>query len=114
MGGQTLVGHERVTNEHDLVLSPSECGQKIGKIAIARDEDNCGWRLIVLDESHDIHWSRRQHRSVVSNIIGETRLSSSSLQSFSHRCGGSLLDEVSQEERYGGRVDGPVRDKPQD
>jgi len=55
LDGQALVGHERVADEHDVVLSPSDCRQKIGEIAIAGDEDDCGWRWVVLDERHDIH-----------------------------------------------------------
>ena len=43
LDGQTLVGHEGVANEDDLVLSPSECREKVGKITIARDEDDGGW-----------------------------------------------------------------------
>ena len=53
--GQALVSHEGVANEHNVVFSPPDCGQKIGEIAIAGDEDDCGWRRIVLDERHDIH-----------------------------------------------------------
>ena len=52
------MSHESVTNEHDVVLPPSNCGQKIGEIAIAGDEDDGGWRRIVFDERHDIHWIR--------------------------------------------------------
>jgi hypothetical protein len=55
LGGQTLMSRERVANEYDVVLSPSDCGQKIGKITIARDKDDRGWGWIVLDERHDIH-----------------------------------------------------------
>ena len=38
------MSHERVADEYDIILSPPDCGQKIGKIAIAGDEDDCGWR----------------------------------------------------------------------
>ena len=55
LGGQALVSHERVTDEHDIVLSPSDRGQKIGEITIARDEDYCGWGWIIIDKRHDIH-----------------------------------------------------------
>ena len=41
--GRALVAYGRV-DEHDVVLSPSNCGQEIRKIAIAGDEDDCGWR----------------------------------------------------------------------
>ena len=44
LSGQALVCHERVTDEHDFILSPSERRQKVGEITIARDEDDCGWR----------------------------------------------------------------------
>ena len=49
------MSHERVTDEYDVVLSPPDCGQKVGKITIAGDEDDCGWGWIVLNERHDIH-----------------------------------------------------------
>jgi len=55
LDGQALVSHERVADEHDIVLSPSDCGQKVGEIAVAGDEDDGGWRWSVLDECHDIN-----------------------------------------------------------
>ena len=38
------MSHESVTNEYDVVLPPSNCGQKIGEITITGDEDDGGWR----------------------------------------------------------------------
>ena len=49
------MSHRGVADEHDIVFSPSDCGQKVGKIAVTGDEDDGSWRWIVLDERHDIH-----------------------------------------------------------
>jgi len=95
------VSHEGIADEHDVVLSPSDCRQKIGEIAIAGDEDYCGWRWIVLDECHDIHCARYEDCSAVSYTVETTRQSSSSLPSSFH-CAGSLGWEVSEEVRLAG------------
>ena len=55
LDGQALMSHEGVTDEDDIVLSPPDCGQKVGEITIAGDEGDCGWGRVVLDEGHDIH-----------------------------------------------------------
>ena len=49
------MSHKGVADEHNIVFSPSDCGQKIGEITVARDEDDGGWRWSVLDKRHDIH-----------------------------------------------------------
>jgi hypothetical protein len=102
-GGQALVGHGRVGNEHDVVLSPSDCGQKVGEIAVAGDEDYCGRCRVVLDERHDIHCAGYQSCSAICCMV-ETRLSSSSPPSSFH-CADSLGREVSVGwRRRGGRT----------
>jgi len=83
------VSHERVADEHDVVLSPSDCGQKIGEITVAGDEDDGGWGRVVLDERHDIHWAKCKDCSAVSCTVGAAHLSSSGLPSSFH-CVGSL------------------------
>jgi len=55
LGGQALVSHGRVADEHDVVLSPPDRGQQIGEITIARDKNYCGRGWIVIDKRHDIH-----------------------------------------------------------
>ena len=99
------MSHESVTNQHDVVLPPSNCGQEIGKITIARDEDDCGRRWIVLDERHDIHWKRYETTTRFlrcgNDNVSSTRLSSSGLPS-SFRCVDSLGCEVSAEVRQAG------------
>jgi hypothetical protein len=93
-GGQALVSRGRVGNEHDVVLSPSDRGQKVGKIAIAGDEDDCCWSWVVLNKRHDIHCVRYQSCTVVSCTVKTTHRSSSSQRSSFH-CVGSLGREVS-------------------
>lgn len=90
------MGHERVANEHDLILSPSDCGQKIGKIAIARNQDYCGWRCGILDESHDIHWKRYQHCSVASSMVDNLPIIIKSTEFFPLLWGQSVGSEVSE------------------
>jgi hypothetical protein len=58
LGGQALVSHEGVADEYNVVLSPSDCGQKISEIAITGDENDRCWSWVILDERHDIHCAR--------------------------------------------------------
>ena len=89
------MGHEGVADKYDVVLSPSDRGQKVGEIAVARDENDSGRRWSVLDERHDINCARYEDCHAVSFTVNAAYLSSSSPPSSFH-CADNLEREMSE------------------